>query len=389
VHTITGSLFLLIALAQPKLCFRRPSSAFWWLALYLWMYVALGMFTEHVPEVAKMFLNYLLVTCLFWVGSNLMRNPHIARAALLSFVLGCATIAVMNVLGIATRLVFTDQTSRSVVFGQDANLLGGNMALALVMLMTLTFGQKGKLVQPRLIGAVLVAFVLAKSLMLAGSRGAILAVGAGVLAFTLQTGDIRSFAKNLAVAVLVAAALSVVLYRSDSMIKRYQRTLSTGNMSGREQLFPDAWQMFKERPLLGWGPIDNMYELGLRTAGFQFGKKNADGQSLLAARDTHNLILDVLTSMGIVGGAPLFVCLAVCVTSAWKARSGPLGTMPLALSVVVLILSMDANWSASKQGWTVLAFAAASGAAAPRRQLRRNPFEDRLSVGDPIRPSVA
>jgi O-antigen ligase len=379
VHTITGSLLLLIALVQPGLCFRRPPAAFWWLVLYLWMYIALGMFTEHGPEVAKMFFNYLLVTCLFWVACNLLCHSEISRSALFSFVLGCAVLGVMNVLGVATRVVYSDQTSRSVVFGQDANLLGGNMALGLVILMALTVGGDEKLIRARSLGAGLLALVLAKSLMLAGSRGAILALGAGVIAFTFQTGNMRAFARNLAVALLVSAALGTVVYRSESMMKRYQRTVTTGNMSGREQLFPDAWQMFLERPLLGWGPIDNMYELGLRTAAFQLGKKNADGDSALAARDTHNLVLDVLTSMGVLGGLPLFVCLGVCLGAAWKARGGPRGTTPLALSVVVLMLSMDANWSASKQGWTILAYAAASGATV-RIQTRRSNRSDRLTA---------
>ena len=36
------------------------------------------------------------------------------------------------------------------------------------------------------------------------------------------------------------------------------------NMSGRENIFPAAWEMFKDKPLIGWGPIDNKYELGTR-----------------------------------------------------------------------------------------------------------------------------
>jgi O-antigen ligase len=361
VHTITGSLFLAIALIQPKLCFRRPPAAFWFLAAYLWLYFALGLFSEHFAEAAKLFLNYVLVAFLFWVGGNLMRRQTVACAALWSFVLGCALVATLNVLGIATRVVETDQTVRRIVFGQDANLLGGNMALGLVAVMALTFSGETKLMHPRLILGAGLAFPLAKSLMLAGSRGAIMAVVAGVLAFTFQTTNIRSFARNVVVALLAAAALTVVIYRSDSMLRRYQKTLSTGSMSGREQIYPEAWQMFSERPLLGWGPIDSNYELGMRTAGFSIGKHNADGQTAKADKDTHNLVLDVLTSMGLLGGLPLFVCLAVCACGAWKARAGQHGTTPLALVIVVLVLSMDANWSASKQGWIILAYAAASG----------------------------
>jgi O-antigen ligase len=301
------------------------------------------------------------VAFLFWVGGNLMRRQTVARAALWSWVIGCALVASLNVLGIATRVVETDQTIRRIVFGQDANLLGGNMALGLIALMALTFMGDTKLLRPRVILGAALAFPLAKSLMLAGSRGAILAVATGVIAFTFQTTDIRSFVRNVVIALLAASALTVVIYRSDSMLKRYQKTLSTGSMSGREQIYPEAWQMFSERSLIGWGPIDSSYELGLRTAGFSIGKHNADGRTAKAEKDTHNLVLDVLTSVGLLGGAPLFLCLAVCLWGAWKARAGDHGTTPLALVTVVLVLSMDANWSASKQGWILLAYAAASG----------------------------
>jgi O-antigen ligase len=372
VHTITGSLFLAVTLAQSKLCFRRPPAAFWCLAVYLWLYVAIGVFSEHFAEAAKLFLNYLLVAFLFWVGGNLMRRHLLSRAVLWSFVLGCALVGSLNVLGIATRVVETDDTVRRIVFGQDANLLGGNMALALVALMALTFSGQTKLVHPRVILGAAVAFPLAKCLMLAGSRGALLALVAGVVAFTFQTASIRSFSRNGVVALLAVAALAMVMYRSDSMLKRYQKTLTTGSMSGREQIYPEAWKMFLERPVFGWGPIDNTYELGLRTAGFSIGKHNADGRTSKADKDTHNLVLDVLTSMGLLGGLPLFMCLTVCACAAWTARGGPHGTTPFALVVVVLVLSMDANWSASKQGWIVLAYAAASGRVSMTSARRTN-----------------
>jgi O-antigen ligase len=361
VHTITGSLFLLVALLQPRGCFRRPPATFWLFAAYLWAYIAIGTFSEHIGAVIKLFFNYLLALFLFWTGFNLMRRGATAWAALFSFVVGCAVVALLNVLGIATKVVETDDTVRRIVFGQDANLLGGNMALGLVMLMALAFRPGGARGWLRLAVAVPVAALIGKSLMLAGSRGAIAGVAAGLIAFMMQTRDTRAFLRNAAIVLVAAAGLGVAISRSDSLLKRYQRTVATGSMSGREQLYPEAWRMFLERPLFGWGPTDNMYELGMRTAGFTIGKHNADGVSAKPDKDTHNLVLDVLTSMGLLGGLPLFLCLAGCVWSAWQARHGPRGTVPFALAAVVLMLSMDANWGASKQGWIVLAYAAASG----------------------------
>jgi O-antigen ligase len=378
-HTITGALFLLVALGQPALCFRRPSFAFWCLAAYLWAYGSMGLFSDHRGEVAKLFANYLQVLLLFWVGTNLMRTQAMAEAALWSFVAGCTVVGLLNFLGIGSETVVSDLTSRQIVFGQDANRLGGNMGLALLTLMTLVFKPHLRLIRFETFLGIAMAFILAKSLMLAGSRGAVTAVAIGVVAYSLRASDVRSFSRQAGVTLLVVAALSLVIYRSDSMMKRYQRTLNEGSMSGREELYPEAWQMFRERPLLGWRPIDHNYELGLRTAGFELGEKNSDGRSLVLNRDTHNLVLDVLTSVGLVGGLPLFVCIAACLTSAWGARAGPAGTAPLVLAITVLALSMDTNWSASKQGWLVYAYSVASS----RRPMRRAVDTRRAAVLEP------
>ena len=134
-----------------------------------------------MPEVVKLFFNYLLVTMLFWAAHNLLRSERVARGALLSFTAGCACAAALNVAGVATQLVVSDQTTRSIVFGQNADVLGANMALGLVMLMVVTFDGGAALARPRVIAGALVAVVIAKSLMLVGSRGAIVGVVAGVL----------------------------------------------------------------------------------------------------------------------------------------------------------------------------------------------------------------
>ena len=150
-------------------------------------------------------------------------------------------------------------------------------------------------------------------------------------------------------------------------MKRYEKTFETGSMSGREEIYPEAWRLFRERPLIGWGPIDTQYQLAMRTAGFTIGEHNADGLSASQSREMHNLLLEILASMGIVGGLPLLVCLAVSIAAAWNARAGPRGTAPFTLLAVALVLSMGINWSASKQLWFILAYATASGTAVIRK----------------------
>jgi O-antigen ligase len=271
----------------------------------------------------------------------------------------------------------TDDTVRRIVFGQNADLLGANMALALVMVMGLTFGAAAPIGRMRLLFAGATALVITKSMMLAGSRGAITALSAGVLAFMLQGKNLRAFRRHVGVVLLVSAALTVVIYRSDAMVKRYQRTLETGSMSGREQILPEAWQMFIEKPVLGWGPIDNAYELGLRTAGSALGSKNADGMTKHAHMDTHNVPLDVLSGVGMVGGLPLAMCFVLCCLGAWNARASPRDMLPLSLVASVSAIAMAYSMSASKQLWIVLAYAAASGARDCTHGSRLHPMQTR------------
>ena len=52
--------------------------------------------------------------------------------------------------------------------------------------------------------------------------------------------------------------------------------------------------MISERPILGWGPIENQFEIGAR-----IGEEKKD------RRDAHNIVLDLMTSTGFLGAIPL------------------------------------------------------------------------------------
>ncbi len=374
VHTITGSLFLLVALLQPRLCFRRPPAALLWFSAYLWIYVALGLFSQHPAETMKLFFNYLLVACVFWAACNLMRFDAIARKAFLGFVVGAVVIGILQRAGIATSEV----EGRLAVFGQDANLLGGNMAVGLLMVIALGYSRDRVPMRKHVLVGV-VGLLLLRTLLYSASRGAALAFVIGLVAFAFRAGDPRKIVRHVAIAVLAGAVLMAAAYRNESLLKRYQETLSTGDLSGREQIYPEAMKMFRERPLLGWGPINHQYELGIRTSGFQIGARNADGVAVHAFRDTHDVVLDILTSVGLIGAFPFFAAIAACLWGAWRARRGPRGTLPLALAICALAVGLSINVAASKQLWLLLAYAAASGSASrlPRAAALRRP---RLAV---------
>lgn len=364
VHTITGSLFLLVALLQPRLCFRRPPAAFVCFAAYLWVYAAFAILSNHPADAWKLFFNFLLVGMVFWAASNVLRVDNVARKAFLGFIIGAAIVGVMQ----RFAIFGSDFEGRTVVFGQDANLLGGNMALALLMVLGLAYGRDRVPLRVHLLAG-LVALLLLRTLLWSSSRGAGLAFVAGLIVFAFRGGSARAITRHVTIAVLAAVVLMLAAYRNESLLKRYQETLSQGDLSGREEIYPEAVKMFWEHPLFGWGPMDHMYELGVRTSGFHIGKRNADGVAYHEFRDFHNLVLDILTAVGVFGAVPFFAAIALGIWAAWRVRAGPRATLPLALAICALVVGLSINVSASKQLWLVLAYAVASASPAASSQI--------------------
>src|SRR5262249_35692364 len=111
----------------------------------------------------------------------------------------------------------------------------------------------------------------------------------------------------------------------------------------------------KDRPLIGWGPIDNMYELGRRLYIMYGGPVGPDG-----SKDTHNMLLEILTSTGLFGTVPLLICVILCLLAACRPLHGSLGALPIVMVITVILINMSGNWIASKLDWLMMACALAS-----------------------------
>ncbi len=288
---------------------------------------------------------------LFWVAYNLMQDERTAKGALLAF---AAAGSLLVVLVRAGLIEWGDEASRAegrlTVLGQDPNVFAGNLMLTIVILLGLSYGLgRGTFRYPFLIWP-LVALVGATATY-TGSRGGFVALFAGLLVFAFRGGGAASVLRTVLITLVACGLCVAISLRTGSMWSRYARTLDEGNMSGRERIYPEAWGMVLESPVVGFGPTDCLYELGKRT-----------GEDRLF-RDPHNLVLELLISVGIVGAIPVFTCLALSGSAAWKARPGAAGVVPFALFATVLVLSMSISWLASKTAWLVMAYANAAAAA--------------------------
>jgi O-antigen ligase len=373
VPTITTSLFLLTTLLQPRVCyFNFIPSSIWWLVGFLYT-VGLSLtmngwhaFTESAQEV----LLLIQALVFFWACANLLRHDGVARAALWSFVIACVVRAALPFVGVGRtgEAVWTGG-ERITAFGQNANWSAKLLSMAVLILVGLMYVHPRAPKRLRWLAMAGIAG-LGVAIVDTGSRGGVLALGIGLLAFVFgpDTGRNRwAVVRRGLVGVASVAFLVVLAMRTEVMRNRFEDTAETGNMAGREVLFPTLWGMFLERPWIGWGAVNNQFELADRIA-----------EQNLPKRDSHNLVLEVLTTTGVVGAVPFFMAMALIVRAGWRARLGVHGITPVALLVLAGAGAMSGNPITNKLFWLTMAFAVA--AAVPIVRQARAPLRSALPL---------
>lgn len=350
VHTITGVAAIALAMLSKPSWFRTVPHAVWPVAAFLWVCFARTLFTEHQSEAVRKLLQCCLIGTVFWTSIRFMALPELARRTLIAFTAGCAVIALFQQLGIATSLV----AGRRVVFGQDANMLGGNMALGLVAALYLWLDRPKRLRGQ--VTALAIVVLLGAGLIDSGSRGAIVAAAGGLIGLLLHGGSGREWITRAAVLAIIAALGGTALFSSEMMRNRFENAVE-GNLAKRERLFPAAWAMFEQRPAVGWGPADANYALALAAGEYRMGRQVGDQRVTPFRRDFHNLPLELLATFGVAGAVPLFTCIGMCCVAAWMGRRGPAAAGPPALMIVMLLLSLSSNKLLAKQTWVIFAYA--------------------------------
>lgn len=349
--TILGALLSLSTLLQPGLFLRWPPRGFWWFIVWLYLFVTISALepSQYRELALKNVFLMVQLTILCWIAFNVMRDKQVAERALLTFATGCVLLSLLQVSGVASRAVEADSAIvRVTALGFHPNNLARILALGLLVLVGVTYGRSQSLLRHKLITWPLMLLIGA-ALVQTGSRGGLIALAAGLMTFVLRGGTMRKKILNAVALLLVLGFVLVAAMQSDVMRARFEETIEEGDLARREQIYPLAWQMFQEKPVMGWAPIASTYELGMRL-----------GHPEEETKNPHNLILYALVSTGLVGSLPLFAGIILAVFSAWKSRQGPHGIMPMAMIVAVLVANMSGVWLANKLHWLVMAYVLAA-----------------------------
>jgi O-antigen ligase len=354
ISRLLGYMFFGLALLQPRMCFRKPPRALWWFALYLGLYVLTGLYQPSIywPEISSTLFRLTQFLVLLWVAYNLLQHERVARWCLWGFGLACVAVAGLLAGGVGVS-EYRGVAGRQTVFGQGPNSIASLIGLGAVALIGLAYGRVGARQKTKLAawaGFLIVAAAVTRT----GSRGALVGLGMGLMTLLASRGSARTRIRNALIVVLALGACVWITITSATAASRWQNTLEEGSMAGRQRIYREAFRMFEERPIRGWGPATNYYALGRRLN--------------LPKRDTHNMFLWLLTEQGLVGTIPFCIGLAMCARAAWRGRKGVQGPLPLALLVAVLTVNLSGTYYVTKWFWLILAYALASATYVRRRR---------------------
>ena len=363
IPAMTAALFIASTALAPRACYAGVPGALFWFGGFLWVYLVSSVVHGWVDfgDVRHYFIVLVEAVLVCWAGINLMRREGIGTTALWCFVYSALARSVLPMIGVG-RTSYTVWTGgeRMTAFGQNANFSAILLAAGLVTLLGLTYGRRGTSRTMKLltwpIGALIGAAIIET-----GSRGGLLALGGGLVALVFTAGgNLKVRLRNGFVTALVLGIVTYSAFTATVMKNRLEATAETGTLAGREQLWPSLVEMALEKPWMGWGPVNNQYEVAARTT--DMAKEH---------RDAHNLWLELMTAEGLAGTAPFMVGLGLCVLAAWRGRTSPYGIVPFALIALFLVANISTNLAAYKPFWWVLAVALASGSLAEPKEGRR------------------
>jgi O-antigen ligase len=329
--------------------FAQPPAAFWWFLGYggVFLLAVVSVSEEFRVALLSRMMTMAQLLILFLIASVLLRDQKIATHALLAYAFGSVVLAlgILFNVPIISDEAFENHQNRVGLLEIDANSLATMMSLGVLILVGLCLSDLIKKIHLKLLLILLTVppFVLG---LRTGSRGGFAALVVGLSVFIVPTWNLKKTFRAIFIAGIAITGVTLAVMSDSDMSERFEEAFE-GRLSGRENIFPIAFDMFQQKSLFGWHPVEMWYELGKRTT--------RPGET----RDAHSLYLHLLLEVGIVGTLPFVIGLWLCGRAAWRARQGPFGWLPLAALILILSVNISLTDLARKHFWLVLALSTA------------------------------
>lgn len=322
------------------------------------------------------------VVVFFFIVYTAVRERRHVRWLVLAFVSGAVLTALVGLAGATSSESFDPGQETSRLVGQigDPNELAAILVPALAFVLFSLAAFRAPLLR-WLLGTF--ALVLAVALFLTESRGGL--VGLFVMSLA-AVGLAGRFRPRAVAAVLTVAALGVSYYTLVAPPQSLQRitNFTAEGGTGRTDLWSIAVEVAKDHPVVGVG-IGNFVVVEP-----VYASRDIAISEVRLVVDTpkiaHNMYLQVLSELGLIGLALFLVILATSLSLAWRAirmfaRAGDFELEMIARGVIVGLFGMLAAYAFisaqyEKQLWLLFGLSTALYAVA-----RRPGLDDRGSAG--------
>jgi O-antigen ligase len=342
-------------------CFPPIPLALKWFYVYVIVYLVSSLFADSVFA----WLNFTRIATLIqlltlvWILTSLLQEPNLMQKTLIAYATAAAVLAVAILL--VPGVGVSGASERMTALREDQNYLACMMALAALIVIGLSVQNR---TQPLIKILLLVSTVpLLWVIVMTGSRTGAAAFLIGGLVYIVFYGKSRQSGTLIVLATLGITTLVYLISINDIFQERWKQAYYDRDFSRREAAIAVALEMIPQRPLFGWQPGVSFEEIGRRVA---------VGDEVLM--DTHNLLLNLLIEVGVVGAIPFLVGLWLCVRAALLACKGDLGHMPLAVTIAAIMASMGIPILYWKSFWLPVAIALASGQHQARDSVRERSF---------------
>ena len=283
----------------------------WILALFLaWVLFSL-LWAEDVAVARETFFRYALNFALFPIVFTAITQPRHVSWLYTVFIAGGL---LAGFVGLQTAAPPGSQEQRLGGAGLNPNELGALLAVAAVLAACLALSRRPS-AAARVVafGAASLSTVL---LIMTESRGAMLGLAAAVLVAPFAAGKGR---RAGALAVAVAAVLCVTVWVSTAAPEQTRERLThdTSSGTGRVDLWTVGLRMVDDKPITGVGagnfPVSSIHYL-LRP-----GVIVRDEFIVDQPKVTHNIYLQVLSELGVIGFALFVALIATCLACSLRA----------------------------------------------------------------------
>jgi O-antigen ligase len=315
--------------------------------------------SEHPGAALDAVFRLSLNAVLFLVVFTAIRTPRDAVRVFAAFVIGAALAAFFAVLT-GTGPVAYGQAARITGGSENANELASTLVAALALALGLLFAAKRSPIL-RLCAAGGAAIALT-GIVLTVSRSGLVALGIAAIAAIVFAGRWRP----RVIVISVGVALSAVLYFATiAPQSSRERITELKGGTGREDIWTVAWRMFEAHPARGVGAGN------FSTSSIHYllapGALTRSDFIVDTQKAAHNVYLETLAELGVVGLALLAALIVSMLACAYQAirefqRDGKVQMEILArANLVALIGLLAADFFSSdqykKQLWLLLAMA--------------------------------